>query len=355
MKKTFLTNAPDGKEIFSYEIGTENLLVRVINFGAVCLDIIKHFDGEKTDIALGCSSIPEYFENSSCFGAIVGRNCNRIGGAKFTFDGKTYILENNDFGNNLHSGSDRFNLRVYDVKKYTDDSITFSLDSKDGDQGFPHALHMEVTYTVSGDALIIDYSAKADGRTIWNPTYHGYFNLDDSENILNHEFSIHSEKITYSNEHAIPDGTFREIAGTPFDFRSPMKFGEHIEDSYDELKFAGGYDHNFVLEHDDSLISKKYSLKETEESDELKVYEACRLSSGNRSVTVFTDLPGIQIYTGNYIENGTKGKNGKIYNRRKGVAMETQFFPNAVNIPSFEQPVIDDSRVFRHRTVYEIK
>lgn len=359
MDKKLLGKSPEGKDIYSYVIGTDGLRGTFMNYGAICLKLIKHFNDTEikdVDIMLGFENLSDYFENDPCFGSIVGRCANRTAGGEFTLDGKTYELQKNDNGiNNLHSGPDVYNKRIWDVKEVTDTSITFTLDSPDKDQGFPHALHMEVKYTVTKKAMIIDYSAKADGKTVWNPTFHGYFNLDESENILGHEFSIHSDKITYANEKSIPDGTFRDVAGTPFDFHEPMPFGRHIEDDYDELKYAGGYDHNFVLKNTFDILSKEYSLKSGDgDPDELRVYEACTLYSACRKMKVFTDLPGIQIYTGNYIQNGVKGKYGETYNRRKGVAMESQYFPNAINIPEFDQPVIDEKKTYRHRTVYEI-
>ena len=358
MNRKLLGTSPEGMDIYSYAIGTEALHGEFMNYGAICLKLVKHFndaENKAVDIMLGFDELSDYFDNDPCFGAIVGRCANRSGGAHWSLEGKTYELAKNDNGmNNLHSGPDAYFKRIWEVKDVTDTSITFALDSPDGDQGFPHALHMEVKNTITEKSMIIDYSAKADGKTVWNPTFHGYFNLDGSANVLEHELSIHSDKITYADEKSIPDGSFRDISKTPFDFHEPMPFGKHIEDDYDELKFAGGYDHNFVLKNTDDLLSKEYSLTASDDSDSLNVYEACTLYSASRKVTVYTDLPGIQIYTGNYIQNGVKGKYGEIYNRRKGVAMESQYFPNAINIPGFDQPVIDERKTYRHRTVYEI-
>lgn len=358
MEKEFLGNTPDGKEIYSYIIkNNTGLSVKAMNFGAIVLEINVPFsDSEKPfDVALGFSEIKDYFDNDPCFGAIVGRSANRIGGAKFTLDGKEYSLSKNDNGkNNLHSGPDVFYKRIWNVKNYSSDSITFEIDSPDGDQGYPHALHMEVRYTVSEKALLIDYTGLSDGMTIFNPTYHGYFNLDGTKNCLSLSLQVFSDKITYADSESIPDGTFREVKGTPFDFNSPRELGLHIDDDYDELNFAGGYDHNFVLRKSEDLLSKKYSVISFEnEFVHQNVYKAAVLSKASRSVSVYTDLPGIQIYAGNYIRDGINGKYGKTYTRRSGIAMESQYFPNAINIPEFPQPVIEGGVPTYHRTVYE--
>ena len=299
--------APSGQTITIHTISNAaGMTATLMNYGAIVLSLsVPGPSGTATDVALGYSNITNYYVNDPCFGSPIGRNANRIGGAAFTLDGTTYELEKNDGDNNLHSGSDRYNHRVWTVLSDEADSISFQLKSPDGDQGFPGNLTMTVTYTIAPDnTLIIDYSGLSDRKTVWNPTYHGYFNLRGQGN------------------------------------------GD-IDADYDLLQFAGGYDHNWILNRTDDL--RESGL----DGNGLTIYKNAVLHDpwSDRSVTVYSDMPGIQVYTGNYITNSF-GKGGFSYARRSGIALETQYFPNALNIPSFEAPIIEGGKKAFHRTAY---
>ncbi len=352
MFKKVWGKAPSGEDIRIYEIARDGMSAIIMNYGAIVLTLNVPFEGAPApvDVTLGFSNLTNYYVNDPCFGSPIGRNANRIGGAAFTLDGKTYSLEKNDGENNLHSGSDRFNTRVWNVVSDAGDSITFAIDSPDGDQGFPGTFRMTVTYTITENReLVIDYTGRSDARTVWNPTFHGYFNLAGQGNgdILKHDLTVYADRVTYAGPDSIPDGTYREVTGTPMDFTSPRVLGKDIESGYDMLKNASGYDHNWVLKKDDALHEAAL------DANGLALCKAAVLHEPrfDRSVTVFTDMPGIQVYTGNFIKN-TFGKEGFSYGRRSGIALETQYYPNAINIPEFPQPVIDADTDVYHRTVY---
>ncbi len=352
MFKKVWGKAPSGEDIRMYTISKGGLSATVMNYGAIVLDLAVPFPdaAEPVDVALGYSNLTNYYVNDPCFGSPIGRNANRIGGASFVLDGRKYELEKNDGENNLHSGSNRYNNRIWNVVSDTDDSITFAIDSPHGDQGFPGNFRMTVTYTITENKeLVIDYSGRSDRKTVWNPTFHGYFNLAGQGNgdIKKHDLTVFADRVTFAGPDSIPDGTYRDVAGTPMDFRAPRVIGDDVDSDYDLIAFAKGYDHNWALNRTDDLHESSLDTKG------LTIYKDAILHEPrfDRSVTVFSDQPGIQVYTGNYITN-TFGKGGFSYGRRSGIALETQYFPNNLNVDGFEKAIIPaDTDVF-HRTVY---
>lgn len=342
------------EEIRSYVISGGKLTAKVMNYGANLLELhLLLPDGEDRDVVLGHKKIEDYYDNDPNYGCTIARSANRIGGAVFTLDGKTYHLEKNDNGiNNLHGGNGFLQRRIWDTVEAAADHVTFSIKSPDGDKGFPGNMEVTVTYTIGdNDDLIIDYKAVSDQRTVFNPTNHSYFNLKGEGNgdILDIEAVIHADSYTHTDDNSVPDGKLIDVTDTPMDFREYHVIGDRIEDDYEALKQAGGYDHNWVLQKTDDLHSPEY------DHDGRKEYEAARFRLPDESIeaVVYTDVPGIQMYTGNYISGQDLGKCGKMYPRRGGVAFETQFFPNAVNVPSFEQPVIEADTPYFSRTVYK--
>lgn len=345
----------DGKDITAYVISGGRLTAKVMDFGADLMELhVQMKDGSDRDIVLGYKDVEQYFFNDPNYGFIIGRNANRIGGASFTLDGVTYNLEKNDNQvNNLHSGFTSIQRRVWDTKEEAADHVTFAIKSSDGDLGFPGNMEIEVTYTIdSADRLIIDYKGLSDKRTVFNPTNHTYFNLSGEGNgdILDTEVCIHADCFTATDNHSIPDGTDTAVEGTPMDFREFHAINERIEDDYEQLRMAGGYDHNFELSKDEKWHRSEF------DHDGKKEYEAAefRLPDKSLQVNVITDLPGVQMYTGNYISGKEYGKSGKLYVRRGGIAFETQCFPNAVNVPKYEQPVIEAGKPYFSKTIYEI-
>lgn len=331
-----------GEACALYRIENKNgMVMKVSDFGATLVSLlVPDKEGVLRDVVLGYDSPVDYEGPSGTFfGATVGRNANRIGGASFTLNGKQYNLEKNNGENNLHSGTDTYSFRLWDVKDTTDNSITFGLHSPDGDQGYPGAVDLEVTYILTEDNSVeIYYHAVPTEDTIINLTNHSYFNLNGhaSGDILDHKMWINADYFTRADMYSIPTGELIAVEETPMDFRVKKAIGEEISADYEAVVFGKGYDHNWCLNN-----NGQYE----------KVAE---LSSDDSGITmeVYTDLPGVQIYTGNYIEN-EKGKEDAVYQMRQGVAFETQYFPDAVNHEKFKSPICYKGEVYQTKTAYK--
>ncbi len=280
----------------------------------------------------------KYEEASKFFGAIVGRCANRIGEASFELNGKTYTLAQNNNGNNLHSGMDFFNVRIWDVIKEDNNQLTFALESRDGDQGYPGTVKIEVTYTLTEDDTVkIEYYAVPDQDTILNMTNHSYFNLDGHEkkDVLAQRVWIDADTFTRADAESIPTGEIVPVEGTPMDFRSGKMIGEEIESDYEAIRLGNGYDHNWVLNHPGTYR---------------KVAEMEGAESGI-GMEVWTDLPGMQFYTANFVEH-EEGKEGICYGKRSGACFETQYFPDAIHKEHFEGPVCKAGSTYHTTTAY---
>lgn len=315
-----------GQKACIYTIENKNgMRISVSNFGALLLRVIvRDRDNVERDVVLGYDTFEEYQRNTNTyFGAIVGRNANRTEGAAFRLNGKTFHMTANEKKNNLHSGPDGYQIRLWETERLEEDSVTFLLDSPDGDQGFPGNLRVKVTYRLSDEnEICISYEGVSDADTPFNMTNHSYFNLggQDSGNVLSHQLLLCSEFYTPVRDSAsIPTGEILRVKGTPMDFTEPKEIGRDIEEDFEQLRFTKGYDHNFVI---------KKSRGEMERFAEVYCPQ-----TGIR-MTAFTDLPGVQFYAGNFLE-GEKGKGGVVYGKRNGFCLETQYFPNAVNEPAF--------------------
>ena len=324
------------------KIGTE---CSFIDLGAAWVTMkVKDRDGKFDDVVIGYDNAEAYYHNPTSCGECVGRNANRIGGAAFVLEGKRFQLaKNNNDRNNLHSGPDKWVTHMFQGTLPDGPegcSVRFSKFSKDGEQGFPGNMDFAVTYTLTeDDSLRIEYEASADRTTIINPTNHAYFNLtgNGSGTILDHEVRINADAFTPADEYSIPTGEIRKVAGTPFDFTKTKKIGTDIDADYDQLHFAGGYDHNYALNEPGTGLRHAASLSDPKTG---------------RWMEVFTDLPGMQFYTGNMLKNTYPGKDGADYLPRTGVCFETQYFPDAVNKDDWEKPVFKPGEVYRSTTVY---
>lgn len=341
VSKSVFGKTSKNETAYQYTIANKTgMSVKVTNYGAsLCSLSVLDKNKIMRDVVLGYDDVSGYDRKSGAFlGATVGRNANRIANAAFEMDGVTYQLENNSGKHNLHSGSDSFAYRLWDTKQITDNSVTFGLHSPDMDQGFPNAVDIEVTYALKESSLEIEYSAKADKKVLLNMTNHSYFNLNghDSGSILSHQLWIDSNAYVESDEELIPTGNILSVQTTPMDFRQMKTIGDFIQDDYSALKFANGYDHCFVLKKD----------KEIE--------KAAMLYSGKSGLTmeVFTDMPGVHIYTGNFL-NDEKGKDGAIYMKNQGICFETGYFPNAINEPGFDIAIVENGNEFRSSTVFK--
>lgn len=318
----------------------------ITNYGGIIVALrTPDRNGNLGDIALGFDTLTEYLTENPFFGALVGRFANRIGKARFTLDGIVYSLDQNNGPNALHGGSKGFDKVVWTAEPFEREDevgINLSYESEDGEEGYPGNLSVAVTYTLNNqNALRIDYSATTDRKTIINLTNHSYFNLAGSGTVLDHVVELNADQFTPTNDTLIPTGELRSVEGTPMDFRQPMSIGQRIDDEYQPLQQAGGYDHNWVL-------------NKAEDSTELLSHCATVTEpSSGRKLEVHTTQPGVQFYTGNMMPSrGITGKGGQKYPRRGGFCLETQNFPDAPNQPSFPSAVLKPSETYEHTTIF---
>lgn len=317
--------------------------VELSDFGASILAIrVPDREGTMVDVLLGYDTLEEYYDNSCGFGAYIGRNANRIGNAEVTLDGVTYRLEANSKSiNNLHSGSNRSHYQMYSAEYGENEKgsyVEFQRVSPHLEQGFPGNLSQSIRYTLTKEnALEIKYHAVSDAATVINLTNHSYFNLSghDSGDILSHEMEVYSDAFLLTDENLLPTGEIAAVEGTPMDFRKVHTVGERIHADYEPLKLAGGYDHNYILPNDG------------------KLKKAARLRSPQSGIEmeVFTDLCGMQVYSGNFL-NHKKGKGGTFYEKNAGICFETQFYPNSCNERTFPSCVFEAGEAFDSTTVY---
>ena len=335
---------PTGEEVKIFHLENRSgAYAEVLQYGAILVSLcVPDREGKLTDVVLGYDNIEEYQKNGCFFGACIGRNGNRIAGASFSLDGQEVVLSKNEGENNLHSGPDGFEKKLWDVQyiDQDDNSITFKRISPDGENGFPGEFNISVTYEFTEEnAIRIVYSGISDKTTVANMTNHSYFNLDGegSGNVLEQYLTIHGEKFTPVGEGSIPLGENISVEGTPMDFRKEKKIGRDIEADFEQLKITGGYDHNYVTDG--------YTQAEIREI-------ACARSEKTGIVLeALTDCPCVQFYAGNFVEN-EKGKNGHIYQPRDGFCLETQVEPDAVHVEAFHSPVLEKGKKYYSVTIY---
>ena len=340
MKITDFGATVNGDETKLYTLtNCNNMEISVTDYGAALTQVIvPDKEGNLCDVVLGYDEAAEYEAGGLFLGATVGRSANRIGGASIEINGKIYELVKNDNDNNLHSGPDFYHNRVWDVKEAEEDHVTFVLESPDGDQGYPGNLHIEVTYTLTEDnAVKISYYGVSDEDTVINMTNHSYFNMDghDSGDVLSQKVWIDADQFTPSDATLIPTGEYRDVTGTPFDFRTEKTIGQDIHADDEQIKNGGGYDHNYVLKTDGKFA---------------KVASMTGAKSGI-VMDVYTDMPGMQVYTA----NGTTiecGKNKSSYKPFCGACFETQFFPDSIHHDNFKSCVLKANTKFTTVTEY---
>lgn len=334
---------PDGREVKLYTISNRNgMKVSVANVGAALVKVlVPDREGVLADVVLGFDSAEAYMENGSFFGVVVGPNANRIGGARFTLDGTTYQLDANDGANNLHSHKkEGWHKRFWEAE-VCDNSVTFCLEDGDGSLGFPGQKKVSVTYSLDEEnALKLQYHGSSDKRTLLNPTNHSYFNLEghESGSMEGHELWLSASYYTPADAGSIPTGEIAAVAGTPMDFTVSEKIGSRIGADFEQLKFAGGYDHNWVIDGWDKTLRHFATVK----------------APGGRTMKAYTTLPGVQFYAGNFIDEQT-GKGGAAYGPRTGLCLETQFFPDSANKPQFPDSIFGEGREYDSVTVYQFE
>lgn len=337
-----------GKQTALYTLkNSSGLVAQITNFGCKIVSLyVPDRSGNLADIVLGYENIDDYIKGNPYFGALCGRYANRIAKGKFTIEGKTYQLPINNGPNSLHGGPDGFNNQVFDcngvVKAKDREAVEMFYVSKDGEMGYPGTLNVKVTFTLTdNNELILDFEAKTDKTTHVNICSHSYFNLAGEGNgdILGHELSINSDMFTPVSDDLIPTGELRRVAGTPMDFIKSKAIGRNIDDEYDQLGFGKGYDHNWVL--------KK------QKAGELSQAAICYEAKSGRVMEVYTTQPGVQLYTGNWLDGSDKGKGGKAYSMRSGLCLETQNFPDSPNKPDFPSTLLKPGETYKHACVYK--
>ena len=336
----------DGKKVALYVLkNASGMEVAITNYGGRIVSImVPGRDGEWADVELGFDNIHDYLTIPNNFGALIGRYANRIAKGSFTLEGREYTLEKNNGPNHLHGGSHGFDTRVWDVMEATDKELKLHYLSKDMEAGYPGNVDVTVTYTLKDDnSIVIDYSATTDKTTVVNLTNHAYFNLKGAGEgtVMDHVLTIFADAFTPVDSTMIPTGEIRPVEGTPLDFRTPTPLGERIDSDYKQLVMGNGYDHNWVLK------------KEASDS----VVLAARLlePASGRILEVYTNEPGIQCYTGNFLDGTIHGKGGKVYLRRGAVCLETQHFPDSPNHPEFPSVVLKPGEKYHSVCIYKFK
>jgi len=323
---------PDNTPIDLYTLKNgHGLEVSIITYGGAIVSLkTPDRNGDLGDIVLGFESLDEYATNPRYFGALIGRHANRIAGGKFSLNGVDYQLPQNNGANHLHGGFRGFDKRVW-TAKVDDNVLHLTYFSKDGEEGYPGNLNAFVDYTLLDNELRIDYRATTDRDTIVNLTNHSYFNLRGEGTILDHELTLNADHFTPVSEDLIPTGEIKSVVGTPMDFRKGKAIGSDIAD------VAGGYDHNFVLnDWDGSLRSVA------------RLYDA----GTGRVLEIVTTEPGMQFYSGNFLDGSFSGKNGFVYEKYTGLCLEPQHFPDAPNHPNFPSTVLRAGEEYRQTSIY---
>jgi aldose 1-epimerase len=337
-----------GKATALYTLKNKNgMVAQITNFGAKIVSIyVPDTKGNFADIVLGYESIEDYINGNPYFGALCGRYANRIANGKFVIDGVTYHLPVNNGPNSLHGGPEGFNNQVFDAKgvvsSSTGEQVKMVYISKDGEMGYPGTLTLTVTYSLTNsNELRLDYEAATDKATHVNICSHSFFNLSGEGNgdILRHELSINADKFTPVSDVLIPTGELKAVEGTPMDFRKPEIVGERIDDKFDQLSYGKGYDHNWV-------INRK-------KTGELTLAALCFDPTSGRLMEIHTTQPGVQLYTGNWLDGSDKGKGGKSYGIRSALCLETQNYPDSPNKPAFPSTLLRPGEIYKHTCLHK--
>jgi aldose 1-epimerase len=331
---------PEGTPVEVYSLADDKIEVRVITYGGIVVSLrAPDRKGKLDDVVLGVDSVEKYVTQTAHFGGLIGRYANRIAHGTFELDGHTYHIPKNDGDNALHGGTRGFDKVVWAAKQIPD-GIELTYVSKDGEQGFPGTLATTVRYTLTGEALRIEYSAITDKDTVLNLTNHSYFNLKGQGNgdVLGHVLKIDASRFTPVDANLIPTGELKSVEGTPLDFRTPHALGERIDADDPQLRLGHGYDHNFVVDHEPNQLAEAAEMYEP---------------TTGRILRVLTTEPGVQLYTGNFLDGTITGKEGRVYNRRYAFCLETQHFPDSPNHPSFPTTELKPGQEFHSVTVFQ--
>lgn len=333
------------KKVDLYHLTSNGILEAYItNYGAKVVSlIVKDSNGDPVDVVLGHDTLEDYINSEEqYFGAICGRYANRIAKGKFTIDGEEYSLPINNGPNSLHGGVEGFNAKVWDVVEHSSNTLKLKYISPDGEEGYPGEVTVYVTYTVDGDKLVIDYEASTTKSTVLNLTNHSYFNLSGAGDISieDHIMKINSKEYLPTDDTAIPYGAPQNVAGTPFDFTTPTGIGLRIDEPIDQLIWAKGYDHTYIIdkpEHKFGFCAEVSSPKT------------------NISMSVYSSEPGVQVYTGNWMTGNMRGKGTQKYPARSAVCFETQHYPDSPNKPEYPSTELRPGKTFRSKTEFRFE
>ncbi len=333
----------NGKATALYTLTNANgMEVCITNFGGRLVSVmVPDKDGKMTDVVLGFDNVNDYMTHSTDFGASIGRYANRIGGATFQIDGVTYNVDKNDGENCLHGGAEGWQYQVYTAEQTDPQTLILTLDSADGEMGFPGNVNVTVTYKLTDEnAIDITFAGTTDAPTVLNMTNHAYFNLsgNHAEPGVDHVLYLNADNFTPTDAALIPTGEILPVEGTPMDFRVPKAIAQDIEADYEALKLGAGYDHNWVLNTAGDMATLAFSLYSPVSGILLEGY---------------TDQPGVQVYTGNFLDGTVTGKHGTVYPRRASICLETQLFPDSPNKPDWKSPVLRPDENYSHRCVYK--
>ena len=336
--------APDGARVNLYTLrNNKGAEVGICNYGGLVLFLkVPDRHGKFADVVLGYDNLPDYIKDTPYFGALIGRYGNRIAKGKFTLDGKEYTLAVNNGPNALHGGLKGFDKVVWEPRflaTHAGPSLELVYVSKDGEEGYPGTLSVKAIYTLTEDnALMLDYVTTTDKDTVLNLTHHSYFNLAGKGDILNHQVMMPADKFTPVDVNLIPTGELKPVDGSPFDFRTPTAIGARIGQEDEQLKFGGGYDHNWVINKPMGQLGLM-----------ARVYEP----TSGRVMEVWSTDPGLQFYSGNFLDGKNKGKGGWVYKYRNGFCMEPQHYPDSPNQPNFPSVVLKPGQTYRNTIIYK--
>ena len=332
----------DGKAVSLYTLkNSKGAEAQICNYGGIVTSLkVADKNGNFGDVVLGYDNLEGYIKSTPYFGALIGRYGNRIAGGKFTLNGKEYILAKNNDANSLHGGVKAFDKVVWNAAKVTANSLTLQYTSKAGEEGFPGNLNVTAVYTLTDDnALRVEFTATTDADTHCNLTHHSYFNFAGKGDILGHVVTINADKFTPVDANLIPTGELRAVKGTPLDFTTPTVVGARIENADDQLKLGKGYDHNWVLNQKSAgTLTHAATVSEP---------------TSGRVMEVWTTEPGMQFYSGNFLDGSITGKGGWTYAFRNGFCMEPQHFPDSPNHPSFPTTVLKPDQIYKNTIIYK--
>ncbi|MBI4326614.1 MAG: galactose mutarotase [Chloroflexi bacterium] len=337
-------NAPEGTPVDLYTLrNSKGMEARICNYGGIVVSLkAPDRHGQFGDVVLGHDTLAEYIKDSPYFGCLVGRYGNRIAKGKFTLAGKEYTLATNNFPNHLHGGLKGFDKVVWQAQALPSDlgpALELRYVSKDGEEGYPGNLSVTATYVLTEDnALRLDYTATTDKATVANLTHHSYFNLAGKGDILGHVVTMPADRFTPVDRTLIPTGELKPVAGTPFDFRTPTAIGARIGQENEQLKFGGGYDHNWVFDKRLGDLTLQ-----------ARVFEP----TSGREMEVWSTEPGLQFYSGNFLDGTIKGKVGWVYQFRNGFCMEPQHYPDSPNQPGFPSTVLKPGETYKNTILYK--